>query len=290
MRVEDKMKVMGYKKNSLGSMKTRAFSTFSKGPPSISSYSLGAPTSPPISRNWGARSPESQASVHSPQSSGQSSVHAGEIRRLTEKELQEKRAKGLCYRCDSKWGIGYRCKKKELSVMLIEEEDGDLKTEDSDNPPSPVEEIATEVSLNSVIGLSNPRTMKLRGLIGEYEVVVMIDPGATHNFIALNTVKEAGVPITGTGGFGVSLGNGEAIRGEGMCKNVRLQLDGGVEVIEDFLPLQLGSSDVILGIQWLEKLGMILTKLEDTDYEVRSERGTGDASWGFDTSEITNIT
>lgn len=39
VRVEDKMRVMGYKKNSLGSIKTGAFSTFSKGPSSVSSYS-----------------------------------------------------------------------------------------------------------------------------------------------------------------------------------------------------------------------------------------------------------
>lgn len=35
----------------------------------------------------------------------------------------------------------------------------------------------------------------------------------------------------------MSLGNVEAIKGEGVCEKVLLQLDGGVVVEEDFLPL-----------------------------------------------------
>lgn len=39
-----------------------------------------------------------------------------------------------------------------------------------------------------------------------------------------------------------------------MCKGVGLSL-AGLEIVEDFLPLELGSSDVILGMQWLGTLG-----------------------------------
>lgn len=71
----------------------------------------------------------------------------------------------------------------------------------------------------------------------------------------------------------MSLGNGEAIRGEGLCHGVRLQLDGGIEVEEDFLPLKLGNSDVKLGIQWLEKLGMVLNnwKTQVMKFEIKGE-------------------
>lgn len=53
-----------------------------------------------------------------------------------------------------------------------------------------------EVSLNSVIGLLNPMTMKLRGLIEERDVVDMVDPRATHNFLSLAVVNELGVDVT----------------------------------------------------------------------------------------------
>lgn len=60
--------------------------------------------------------------------------------------------------------------------------------------------------------------MKLRGRIDNHEVIVMINPGATHNFISLSTVASLGITMSALGGFRVSLGNGEAIRGEGLCR------------------------------------------------------------------------
>lgn len=64
----------------------------------------------------------------------------GEMRRLTDKELQEKRAKGLCFRCDDKWSMGHRCKKRELSVLVIEEEEDESTEYSGSEPPmSPTE-------------------------------------------------------------------------------------------------------------------------------------------------------
>lgn len=96
----------------------------------------------------------------------------------------------------------------------MEEEDEDTECEGSDTPMSPTEELSTEVSLNSVVGLSNPKTMKVRGLIGNMEVVVLVDPGATHNFLSTRVVQKGGLTVTAAGSFGVALGNGETIGGK----------------------------------------------------------------------------
>ena len=47
------------------------------------------------------------------------------------------------------------------------------------------------------------------------------------------------------------LGTSLTVKGEGIFRGVELKLPG-LTVIEDFLPLELGSSDIILGLQWLE--------------------------------------
>lgn len=115
----------------------------------------------------------------------------------------------------------------------------------SEPPPSPTIETVTEVSLNSVIGLSSPKTMKLFELIGDKEVVVMIDPGATHNFISLGTVKELGVEVMESGSFGVSFGNDEAIR-------VMAYAKGCCCTWKEELRYTKNSVILTLGVQWLE--------------------------------------
>lgn len=41
-----------------------------------------------------------------------------------------------------------------------------------------------ELSINSVIGFTPPRTVKLKGTMMGHWVVIFIDCGATHNFIS----------------------------------------------------------------------------------------------------------
>ena len=85
-------------------------------------------------------------------------------------------------------------------------------------------------------------------------MVVLIDPRATHNFISRKLIEVLKIPIFATASYRVQLGNGDNISTTGVCQNVRLQMQG-IEIIEDFMPLNLGSTDIILGIQWLETLG-----------------------------------
>nr|ACY01928.1 hypothetical protein [Beta vulgaris] len=205
----------------------------------------------------------------------------GEIRRLSEKELQYKREHGLCFRCDEKWAIGHRCKKKELSILLgheeEEEEYGSLMENIQPAHPddSQLEIHSPEISLNSVMGISSPKTLKMEGTIYGQKVIVMVDPGATHNFISLDTVRRLQIPISSSRPFGVSLGTGAEAHGQGECKAVPLHLQG-VCVMEDYLPLTLGNSDLILGVQWLEKLGTMVTnwKTQTLQYKEGNETVT----------------
>ncbi|KAI3716153.1 hypothetical protein L6452_23281 [Arctium lappa] len=181
------------------------------------------------------------------------SVNKGgvEFRKLSDKELQLRRAQGLCYRCDEKYSPGHHCKKKELSVMVVQEEEG---SEDHTELTNMDQKMDVAVSLNSVIGFVTPKTMKLEGMVEDQKVVILIDSGAFHNFISSTLVEKLELPVNHTGGYDISLGAGGGLKGRGICKGVRVWMQG-IEIYEDFLPLELCNSDIILGIQWLQSLG-----------------------------------
>ncbi|KAK2658290.1 hypothetical protein Ddye_004823 [Dipteronia dyeriana] len=86
--------------------------------------------------------------------------------------------------------------------------------------------------------------MKMKEVISEQQVLILIDLDATHNFISVNLVQKLKLPITRTEAYGVAMGTGDSAKGKGIYKGVTLHLKG-INIVEDFSPLGLGSSDVI---------------------------------------------
>lgn len=64
-----------------------------------------------------------------------------------------------------------------------------------------------ELSMSSVVGIAGNYTMKLKGKVKEEEVLVLIDSGANHNFIAAELVEELNLPMQTIETFQVSLGD-----------------------------------------------------------------------------------
>ncbi|KAI3714972.1 hypothetical protein L6452_21935 [Arctium lappa] len=116
---------------------------------------------------------DSESSLSSSMSSSSASNKTGsEFRKLSDQEVQQRRALGLCYRCDEKYAPGHKCSKKEINVLLIQEEEENVAVKDEEEKSFNSVDVVdigqkVEVHLNSVVGLSNPKTMKLEGVIGE---------------------------------------------------------------------------------------------------------------------------
>ncbi|KAA0037565.1 ty3-gypsy retroelement transposase [Cucumis melo var. makuwa] len=90
--------------------------------------------------------------------------------------------------------------------------------------------------------------MKVKGKIGEEEVMILIDCGVTHNFIVEKLVTKLGLTPQGTPNYGVILGSRTAVKGKGVCNEVEVWV-GEWKVNDSFLPLELGGVDIILGMK-----------------------------------------
>ena len=106
------------------------------------------------------------------------------------------------------------------------------------------------------MGITNPKTVKLLGTVKNMELIVMIDLGATNYFISNLAVQKLKIPCEKCEKIRCDIGNGDEILGQGICWQVHLQLQG-IEVVQDFLSLELEISDMILGIEWLETLEIV---------------------------------
>ncbi|GJW11670.1 ankyrin repeat-containing protein [Tanacetum coccineum] len=56
-------------------------------------------------------------------SKGQTTIKGEHFRKMTESELKERRAKGLCFRCEEKFKSGHQCAPHTLQVMIVDDID-----------------------------------------------------------------------------------------------------------------------------------------------------------------------
>ncbi|VVA41697.1 PREDICTED: reverse mRNAase, partial [Prunus dulcis] len=86
-----------------------------------------------------------------------------------------------------------------------------------------------------------------------YLARVLIDPGATHSFVAHSFLPYISIrPIPIIGRFSISLPTGEVLFADRVFRNCFVQVDDAW-LEADLIPLDLVDLDIILGMDWLEK-------------------------------------
>ncbi|KAA0033837.1 Ty3/gypsy retrotransposon protein [Cucumis melo var. makuwa] len=152
----------------------------------------------------------------------------GTYKRLPDAEFQARKEKGLCFRCNEKYSTDHKCKMKEhreLRMFLVVNDKEEFEIIEGEEVEK--RDITTYVELSKLSGrIESP---------WNYEEKL---------------VETLHIPIKETSHYGVILGSGAAVQGKGICEKLEVQLKNW-SVKEDFLPLELGGVDVILG--WEDK-------------------------------------
>ena len=177
----------------------------------------------------------------------------------TDAELDRMRKDKVCFKCKAPWTPAHKplCPNRQLRVLTVinglqlEVFDSDGEEEDQATKAT---QILHTLSLNSYLGIDSPRTTKMRGFIQDKEVIVMLDSGASHNFISPEIVDKLRLKVCADSSLDVLLGNGVTVKASGVGQAVTFRLND-TNFTSDFISLELGNVDVILGVQWLETLG-----------------------------------
>ncbi|TYK17993.1 Ty3/gypsy retrotransposon protein [Cucumis melo var. makuwa] len=156
------------------------------------------------------------------------------VKRLSNVEFRARLDRGLCCRCNEKYSHGHCCKKEEkVELKQLDITEG------------------AEVEFKAITGFTSKGTMQLKGHVKDKEVIVLIDSGATHNFIHQALVDEKKILIEEGTPLGVTIGDGTRYKGKRICRKVELRLNE-LTIVADFLTVVLGKVDVVLGMQWLD--------------------------------------
>ncbi|WVY91168.1 hypothetical protein V8G54_036682 [Vigna mungo] len=132
---------------------------------------------------------------------------------------------------------------KQLHMMLISDEDIKDLEGGKEIIPLPAEEgednaQILQLSQCAMAGLTTKKSWKLWGMIGNEKVVILIDCGASHNFISPELISKCGLQQQPTLPYMVEVGDGHKIQ-------------------QDFFVFSLGSADIVLGLEWLASLGEV---------------------------------
>ncbi|CAJ2636500.1 unnamed protein product [Trifolium pratense] len=156
----------------------------------------------------------------------------------------------------------HKCPERSLRVLILGEgetlnEEGEIvRLEEVEDESDEEEEV--ECKLMGVLGsMGESHTMKVGGRIQNVELLVLIDSGASHNFISPKVTTALGLAITPTTTRNIKLGDGHKVSTTGMCKGVKMKV-GEFEIVVDAFVLELGGMDMVLGVAWLSTLGKVV--------------------------------
>ena len=109
---------------------------------------------------------------------------------------------------------------KNFILVLTEADEEDEKMEEDEwkDAIDTHEEHGLELSMNSLIGLTSNKSYKLKGSINEKEVCILIDSGASTNFISKKLVRSLQLDVKKINTFMVELGNGQVETGVRLCQ------------------------------------------------------------------------
>ncbi|RZS20034.1 hypothetical protein BHM03_00052510 [Ensete ventricosum] len=129
-------------------------------------------------------------------------------------------------------------------------EDTTLEPKEKDTPQSATHTIPT------LADYTNLQKLKIEGFLEQQSVIIIIDAGSTHNFMSSKVDAHLMLQKEYYNGFEVKVANGQILKCNQKCPQVKLILQAQ-DIVADFFLLPLDGFDIVLGIDCLSTIGDI---------------------------------
>lgn len=171
-------------------------------------------------------------------------------------------ANGLCFKCGDKYSREHQCK-RSTQLLTIEICDfGEVLSDEAVRAldlldVKPEEAACCQLFVNPLAGTEAPKTIKLRTMVGNQVVLLLVGSGSTHSFVTASFAARAGCQLTPTEAIAVRVAIGAQLQSNVIARQLSWWTQGhtfetGMGVLE------LGAYDAVLGMDWLEHYSTML--------------------------------
>jgi len=108
-----------------------------------------------------------------------------------------------------------------------------------------------QLSLNALSSADNDNSIKLRTLVKNKVMLVLLDSGSSHSFISSSFVAMANLPTISVTPRTMKLANGQQLTTQAKVLNLEWYIQGHT-LHSDMLVIGMGPYDTILGFDWLK--------------------------------------
>ncbi|KAJ3701343.1 hypothetical protein LUZ61_005048 [Rhynchospora tenuis] len=114
-----------------------------------------------------------------------------------------------------------------------------------------------DISMCLPQGVSNSQTLKFKGFIHQIPILALIDSGSTHSFIHPSIVQMNNVPTVPSPPMLVKTASGSTLLSDLKCQPLKFELQQH-QFEGEFRVLEVQGYDVILGMDWIAKVGPLI--------------------------------
>lgn len=123
-----------------------------------------------------------------------------------------------------------------------------------------------------MIEVAKFNTFRMKGVVQGKRATVLIDGGASHNFIDVSMVERRRIPTTQFEGFLDEVAGGRTMACDRYIPQMSLAL-GRYTLVQDFYVVDIPYTNIILGVQWLITLGPITTNYNTMEMSFNKDKG-----------------